>query len=218
LWLPLPAPGARPTVPRQTADGAAAGVRPGRVALPAALAAAGAFTAYCWRACRPRPGSSMSRAVSAVRCSSTSDATSIGVGLSNDRIRAITDQTVTSPTRGWQNRHADVPGVHPPLPAARPPCRLRQGPTLRLLASCNLKTRLEMARRLLTPAPSPPSPPVASSARPPLPPPPPAQDWRSRLARLTGLDLTTCPRCGARLRSYAFLPFVQSPTPARSPP
>jgi hypothetical protein len=60
-----------------------------------------------------------------------------------------------------------------------------------LMAAGNATTRLEVARALLRAEDPPPGePPAAAPANP-------AADWRERLLRLTGIDLTLCPRCKA---------------------
>ncbi len=45
--------------------------------------------------------------------------------------------------------------------------------------------------------------------------PPPPLRWNEHLRRLTGTDVTRCPRCGARLEHR---PVPRSPSPSRAPP
>jgi hypothetical protein len=59
-----------------------------------------------------------------------------------------------------------------------------------LWAAANVNTRLVAARRLL-PA-SPPTPPPIDTEEPPAD----MLAWQARLLRLTGIDVTRCPRCG----------------------
>jgi hypothetical protein len=62
-----------------------------------------------------------------------------------------------------------------------------------LVAASNATTRLETARRLLQPDPTPSAPKAAP-------------DWRELLQQLTGIDLARCPACGARAMTRHPLP------------
>lgn len=55
-----------------------------------------------------------------------------------------------------------------------------------LMASSNATTKLPIARRLLD----------GDAPTPAIPPSVPISDWRELLKKLTGIDLTLCPRCG----------------------
>jgi len=121
------------------------------------------------------------------------------VGLSNQRLLALTDEGVHFRTRG------EATATLPPgefidrflqhvLPAGFVKIR-HYG----LMASGNATTKLEVARRLLE-AERPEIPVVIAAlaavllaTHPPVP--TPLEDWRARLKRLTGIDLTRCPAC-----------------------
>ena len=62
-----------------------------------------------------------------------------------------------------------------------------------LLASSNLRTKLVLARRRLE---------AEGKGGHPSPPRPAQPTWQERLLALTGVDLTTCPRCGGRMFSH----------------
>jgi predicted Zn-ribbon and HTH transcriptional regulator len=105
-------------------------------------------------------------------------------GISNQRILSMDDQAVRFRTRG------DKVAVLAPSEFIRrfllhvlPPGfkKIRHSG---LLAPSNVNTRLVVARRALDAAD---------------PPPRPHLDWRDRLFRLTGIDPTRCPACGATL-------------------
>jgi hypothetical protein len=135
------------------------------------------------------------------------------VGLSNHRIIEVTDAAVTFKTRG-----DDTATVHPiefvrrfllhALP--RGFVKLRH---YGLLAPANVNTKLETARRLLEEQrPAQTTAAVTAHAKLSADEPTPDNtpvDWRALLLRLTGFDVTRCPRCGGELRPRAL---------ARAPP
>lgn len=121
------------------------------------------------------------------------------VGLSNHRLVSATDEAVVFRTKG-----ENTATLHPHeflrrlllhvLP--RGFVKLRH---YGLLAPGNVNTRLVTARRLLEARPrSPrvPTPAATTSSKDDEP-----ADWRELLLRLTGFDVTLCPRCGDTLRS-----------------
>jgi hypothetical protein len=124
------------------------------------------------------------------------------VAISNSRILNFSDSRVTFKARDNHN-----PGSHRTviLPAEEFMQRflLHVLPSgfvkirhYGLMASRNAKTKLELARTLLaenTVCGNTGS--VSDEDKPEKPP----QTWRERLQRLTGIDPTVCPRCGARL-------------------
>jgi hypothetical protein len=69
-----------------------------------------------------------------------------------------------------------------------------------LLAPGNVNTRLVTARKLLIAQPPSPTP---ASSTPPAPPPETdeVESWHELLLRLTGIDVTRCPKCGGALTS-----------------
>jgi hypothetical protein len=122
------------------------------------------------------------------------------VGLSNQRLLALSDQGVHFRTRGQAT--ATLPPdefIHRFLQHVLPTgfVKIRH---YGLMASGNATTRLEIARRLLEPQH--PAIPLAIAAlaalllavHPPVS--PPLEDWRTRLQDLTGIDLRRCPACG----------------------
>lgn len=124
------------------------------------------------------------------------------VGLSNHRLVSVTDDAVTFRTRGDQTAT-----LHPHeflrrfllhvLP--RGFVKLRH---YGLLAPGNVNSKLAVARHLLsapanTVAPSAPAAEPLAAATPATVPSP--IDWRALFLRLTGIDLTRCPACGATL-------------------
>ena len=121
------------------------------------------------------------------------------VGLSNQRLLALTDEGVHFRTRG-EGTTTLVPGdfIHRFLQHVLPDgfVKIRH---YGLMASGNAKTKLEVARRLLeTEQPEVPLAIAAMAAvllatHPPVP--TPLEDWRARLKRLTGVDLSRCPVC-----------------------
>lgn len=110
------------------------------------------------------------------------------VGLSNHRLREITDETVTFATKGGR----EVTLSHDEfldrfLLHVLPPgfVKIRH---YGLMAASNATTKLEVARALLE----------AGGARS-LEPTPTGGDWCDLYERLTGTDLRECPRCAGAL-------------------
>ena len=122
------------------------------------------------------------------------------VGLSNNRIVEATDAAVIF--RTWGEQTAELSPheflrrfLQHVLPDGF--VKLRH---YGLLAPCNVNSRLVTARKLLearTPSPMSPSspPPAAPAATGQL------ERWRELLLRLTGIDLTRCPKCGGAICS-----------------
>lgn len=120
------------------------------------------------------------------------------VGISNQRLVAADDQTVTFRTKG-----DGICSIAPQefirrfllhvLPRAF--VKIRH---FGLLAPGNVTTRLAVARRLLAGPADPPTSPalveIAAAAAAADPSPPPA--WRDLFHRLTGIDLSRCRACG----------------------
>jgi len=124
------------------------------------------------------------------------------VGISNQRLRDITDDTVTFATRG----DVTVTLTHDEflsrfllhvLPHSY--VKIRH---FGLMASSNATTKLETARRLLE----------AQGARSPERP-EPADSWQDFLERLTGEDLRHCPVCKAPLVRYDLKVFLATRGP-----
>lgn len=120
------------------------------------------------------------------------------VGLSNHRLISVTDEAVTFRTRG-----DETATLHPHeflrrflqhvLPNGYVKVR-HYG----LLAPGNVNTKLVKARALLEAIPTA----FPTTAKIPTPA-EPAIDWRELLLRLTGIDVTRCPKCGgSNLDSY----------------
>jgi len=121
------------------------------------------------------------------------------VGLSNQRLLALTDEGVHFRTRGEATATlAPEQFIHRFLQHVLPTgfVKIRH---YGLMASANATTKLEVARRLLE-AERPEIPlAIAAFAAVLLATHPPAhtplEDWRARLKRLTGIDLSRCPVC-----------------------
>ena len=132
------------------------------------------------------------------------------VAISNRRLLSVTDDSVTIATRGDQTAT-----LHPRefirrflmhvLPKGFVKIR-HYG----LMASSNVKTRLQVARRLLEPRQKSDS--GADGA--------PSKDWRELLEELTGIDPCACPACGCTRRRRIVIPAAASGSPAqpRAPP
>ena len=130
------------------------------------------------------------------------------VGLSNNRLVGATDEAVTFHT--WGEQTVSLPPheflrrfLQHVLPDGF--VKLRH---YGLLAPGNVNSRLVTARKLLE-ARSPPTSPAPASA--------PAsperiESWRELLLRLTGIDVTRCPKCGGPITSLplARVPFKDS--------
>jgi hypothetical protein len=125
------------------------------------------------------------------------------VGLSNNRIVSATDDAVTFHTWGEQTAEL-LPHeflrrfLQHVLPDGF--VKLRH---YGLLAPGNVNTRLATARKLLearSPATSPSSAAPATPVR--------VESWHELLLRLTGVDLTRCPKCGGAITC---LPLARVP-------
>ena len=123
------------------------------------------------------------------------------VGLSNHRLVAVTPDAVT-----FRTKHGHTATLHPEeflrrlllhvLPAGFVKIR-HTG----LFAPRQVPTTLPIARRLLAARPQP----TASAAPSP---------WGSLLQRLTGIDLTRCPRCDrSPLDRRVLVPYAPRPPP-----
>jgi hypothetical protein len=120
------------------------------------------------------------------------------VGLSNRRLVSATTEAVTFHTWGEQTA-----ALHPHeflrrfLQHVLPDgfVKLRH---YGLLAPGNVNTRLVTARKLLE-ARTPSS--ASASSPPPAAPVDAVEGWRELLMRLTGIDVTRCPKCGGALSS-----------------
>jgi hypothetical protein len=129
------------------------------------------------------------------------------VGISNNRILSVTHDSVTVDTRDGAT--ATMPPqefirrfLNHLLP--RGFCKIRH---YGLLASSNVNTKLEVARRLLKPSP-PGTSPKPDSDTPPV-------DWKTLYESLTGVNLRICPACQiGHLRSVP----IPRPSPARAGP
>ena len=120
------------------------------------------------------------------------------VGISNQRLLSSTDDAVTFRTRG------DKTATLEPVTFLRRflqhvlPDRFVKLRHYGLLASSNVNGRLRTAKLLLEALPlnddDAPAPDQPAQL-------PPSEDWRALLLRLTGLDLSRCPRCGGPLVS-----------------
>jgi hypothetical protein len=123
------------------------------------------------------------------------------VGLSNQRLVAVTDDAVTFPTNDGRTAT-----LHPEeflrqlllhvLPSGF--VKIRDSG---LFASRQVSTSLPMAQRLL-------------ARRPPAEHPEPASTWTALFQRLTGIDLTRCPRCEqSPLDRRVLSPYAGRPPP-----
>lgn len=122
------------------------------------------------------------------------------VGLSNHRLVSATDDTVTFRTWGEQTASlAPHEFLRRFLQHVLPNgfVKLRH---YGLLAPGNVNTRLVTARKLLdahAPSPAP-----ASQTSPPAPSTTgPVESWCELLLRMTGIDVTRCPKCGGAISS-----------------
>ena len=122
------------------------------------------------------------------------------VAISNARLVHVDDQQVRFRTR--DGKHATLT---PEIFLGRfllhvLPRRFVKIRHFGLMAASHATTRLETARSLLETAVRPTASP-GTAPGPRVPPVAEPLDWRTRLARLTGIDLSVCPRCGgARTR------------------
>ena len=140
------------------------------------------------------------------------------VGLSNHRLLDLADDGVHFRTRGGATTTlATDEFIHRFLQHVLPTgfVKIRH---YGLMASGNATTKLEVARRLLEAER--PEIPLAIAAfaavllaiHPPVP--APHEDWRDRLKRLTGIDVSRCPVCGVGFMTIEPL----CPDTARKPP
>jgi hypothetical protein len=123
------------------------------------------------------------------------------VGLSNHRLRSVTNEVVTFRTWGEETATLDPDEfIHRFLLHVLPHgfVKIRH---YGLLAPGNVNSRLVIARKLLEAARAAP---VTAPAEPAKP-----IDWRALLLRLAGIDVTRCPICGGPMLS---LP-LPDPTP-----
>jgi hypothetical protein len=135
------------------------------------------------------------------------------VGISNQRLLAVSDQGVHFRTKGEKTATlAPDEFIHRWLQHVLPNgfVKIRH---YGLMASGNATTKLEVARRLLE-AEHPEIPLVIAActalllaAHPNVP--APLEDWRARLERLTGIDPRRCPACGIGT-------MIASPLPHRT--
>lgn len=131
------------------------------------------------------------------------------VGLSNHRLVSATDDAVTF--RTWGEQTASLPPheflrrfLQHVLPDGF--VKLRH---YGLLAPGNVNTRLVTAREQLKACPTSPAPQNSPAAHDTADQP---SDWRELLLRLTGIDLTRCPKCGGAIctRPLARVPLKDS--------
>jgi hypothetical protein len=130
------------------------------------------------------------------------------VGLSNYRLQAIDDSGVRFSTKDGQSvtlTHEEF--IRRFLLHVLPKgfVKIRH---YGLFAAPNLSTQLVRAREAFRAPASPPETPIPASRCEP--------DWKDRLFRLTGIDLSRCPRCGTGTMVPRALD--KSPFGARSPP
>jgi hypothetical protein len=119
------------------------------------------------------------------------------VGISNQRLRDITDETVTFGTKDGKTvtlSHDEF--LRRFLLHILPP-RFVKIRHFGLMASCNATTKLETARTLL----------VAQGAPQVDHAPSAAASWQDFYERLTGVDLKKCPRCGGRMVRHELTDF-----------
>lgn len=139
------------------------------------------------------------------------------VGISNQRLLALDGEGVHFRTRGEQT------ATLPPEEFIRRflqhvlPDRFVKIRHYGLLAPANAKTRLETARRLLE-GENPKVPLAIAAAVAVLlatqpTPPPAAEDWRARMRRLTGVDVTRCRVCGIGTLIASPLPRIRPSKP-----
>ena len=127
------------------------------------------------------------------------------IAISNHRILAVTDDAVTIATRnGNTATMSPLQFIHRFLQHVLPTgfVKIRH---YGLWASANVKTKLAAARRLLE----------ADGRRLDPRPQEAAPDWRERLEKLTGIDLTTCPVCGSKRLRRETLSASRRPTTQR---
>jgi hypothetical protein len=132
------------------------------------------------------------------------------VGLSNQRLLEVTEAAVSIVTRDGKTATMNPEEFIRRFLLHILPTGFVKIRHYGLMASSNVNTRLEVARRLLAPPPEPSHGPDEEEE---------PEDWRSMMIRLTGVDPTLCPACGARLVCLLVPPQPRRvPGPARSPP
>ena len=139
------------------------------------------------------------------------------VGISNQRLLSLLDQSVCFRTRGEKTATlAHDEFIHRWLQHVLPEhfVKIRH---YGLLAPSNAKTKLEVARHLLE-AERPKLPLAIAAAaaiilatHPAVP--VPVEDWRDRLERLTGIDVRRCPACGVGTMISSPLPRARPKAP-----
>lgn len=135
------------------------------------------------------------------------------VGISNQRLRAIDDQSVTFSTKDGSALTLPHDEFIRRLLLHVLPSRFVKIRHYGLMAACNATSKLEIARHLLHGG----HPRLDSSPRQ-VPPP----TWDQLLLRLTGVDPLRCPRCGGRmlrhdLRGPAALSLLPVASAAQAP-
>jgi hypothetical protein len=131
------------------------------------------------------------------------------VGLSNRRILDVQPDSVTLRTRGDDSVTLQPQELIRRFLLHILPRGFVKIRHFGLVASSNVKTRLETARRLL------------AEQAPRIEPPRDAEscnDWRTLLEQLTGVDPTVCPACGSHRWARVSLETAQSPRPPPDPP
>jgi hypothetical protein len=135
------------------------------------------------------------------------------VAISNRRLLSVTDDTVTVATRGDKTAT-----VHPLEFIRRFLMHVLPKDFVKirhygLMASSNVKTRLQVARRLLAPRLEDEC--ATGDAHGTV-----SEDWRELLEDLTGIDPSICPACGSTQRRRVVVPATRSgvPSHARAPP
>lgn len=126
------------------------------------------------------------------------------VGIANQRLLSMDERRVTFLTK--DGRSVTVPGhellarfVQHVLPH-----RFVKIRHYGLHASSHATTRLELARRRLTPLRAARNPPASPRKHP---------DWRDLLLRLSGIDLRRCPVCNERALVRTALPYARGRAP-----
>ncbi|MBN2847476.1 MAG: IS91 family transposase [Coriobacteriia bacterium] len=139
------------------------------------------------------------------------------VGIANQRLVAMDERGVTFRTKNGQCVTLDgVTFLRRWLCHVLPP-RFVKIRHFGLMSAAHARTRLEVARTRLAPAPSPPDPtalPTPPGAAPPAIAPPTLR-WREVIVVLTGIDLGACPRCGNRALERSPLPRAPPCTQVR---
>jgi len=136
------------------------------------------------------------------------------VGISNHRLLDVNDDTVTIATRDGKSATMSPEVFIGRFLQHILPKGFGKVRHYGLMASANVKRRLETARRLLAERQPPPD--YSDMGGEDL-----LGDWKSFLQRLTGIDLNVCPACGSRrLQRRTIPPEADNVTGslARAPP